>query len=292
MITADFMCKWLALKRVEAQNEAFGKSGSSTHRKPKKPSWRSCTLPAVRRTYTVPSSGRVSSTIVWYPYHTMDRSGIQPPWVLDAGLVDGVHNSYKERPGSATVQYCERFVYRPSEYAIFPLVSPVRVEGGVMLRTMTAGGLPWGPTTSRRRCQRQGSGCAVCQDAAAQPSAPKAASTRTIAAGAHERATELGRPCTRARSCAQVHSAADVEPWNTAPFPCIWCDARSSGGAARLCKTCDRYTGITAIHESIQATKQVDAAEVAPQPASHKDTADPSHESLKPRRDAARGPPQ
>jgi hypothetical protein len=31
VITCDFMCKWLPLKRVEAQNEAFGKSGSSCH---------------------------------------------------------------------------------------------------------------------------------------------------------------------------------------------------------------------------------------------------------------------
>lgn len=31
VLTVDFMCKWLPMKRIEAQNEAFGKSGTSCH---------------------------------------------------------------------------------------------------------------------------------------------------------------------------------------------------------------------------------------------------------------------
>jgi hypothetical protein len=73
-------------------------------------------------------------------------------------------------------------------------------------------------------------------------------------------------------------------------FPCIWCVARDAMGKDRECKKCDRHncvhTPFTSINPDIVDAKEVQPADVGPEPAWFSTSIEASHNMLKPRREA------
>lgn len=73
-------------------------------------------------------------------------------------------------------------------------------------------------------------------------------------------------------------------------FPCIWCEARDVMGKERECKKCNRHscmhTPFTGINASIVEAKEVESADVGPEPAWFSTSIEASHDILKPRRQA------